>query len=144
MALNEFFDTFKIEKKISLHYYGDMVRALFMIAAIVMLITLPFVKELLPVPLPISILAILFLGIFAAVTNPIQMWTITANVIVSIVAFLVFEYFSIDAFNKFSIESLLFWVNQTLSVIFLFAIYYSTKTVRGMFLMKKSSAQSSN
>lgn len=144
MALNEFFDTLKIEKKLSLHYYGDMVRSLFMLAALVMLITLPFVNDLLPVSLPISILGILFLGIFAAITNPLQIWTTIFNVAISIIAFLIFEYYSIDAYYKFSFQSLLFWTNQILSIIFLFAIYYSIKTLRGMFLQKKSQSSSSN
>ena len=144
MALNEFFDVLKTEKKLTLHYYGDMVRALFMLAALVMIITLPFVYKLLPVPLPVSILIILFLGIFAALTNPLQISSVIINAFFSIGAFLVFEYFAIDAYIKYTIINLLFWTNQLLSIIFLFAIYYSTKTLRGMYLRKTSQEQSSD
>ena len=144
MALNEFFETFKTEKKLSLHYYGDMVRSLFMLAALVMLLTLPFVNKILPVPLLVSILAILFLGIFAAITNPMQKWTSMINVLISVSAFANFVYYTVDSYYKYSIQSLLFWTNQTLSIIFLFAIYYSIKTLRGMFLRKKSDSPRPN
>lgn len=137
MALNEIFDTLKAERKMTVHYYGDMVRTLFMLAAVVMLFTLPFFNEILPVPLPVSIFMILFLGIFAATTNPKQSWTGITNVVISISAFSIFVYYTVDSYYKYSIESLYFWTNQILSIIFLFAIYYSVKTLRGMLLGKK-------
>lgn len=137
MALDEIFDTLKAERKMTVHYYGDMVRTLFMLAAVVMLFTLPFFNKILPVPLPVSIFMILFLGIFAATTNPKQSWTGIANVIISISSFGIFVYYSVDSYYKYSIESLYFWTNQILSVIFLFAIYYSVKTLRGMLLRDK-------
>lgn len=138
MALNEFFDAIKIEKKTNLHYYGDMVRSLFMLAAVVMIVTLPFVNEQLPVSLPVSILAILFLGISAAITNPLQLWSIITNATISIVAFSIFEYYSVSAYFQYSIFSLLFWTNQVLAIIFIFSTYYSIKTLRGHILKKRA------
>ena len=137
MALNEFFQAVKEEKKITLHYYGDLVRALFLLAAIVMLVTLPFVAYLLPVQFFTSIVVILFLSIFAALTNPKQKWTAILNNIVSIVGFLIMEYYAIISFYQYSVASLLFWTNQILSIIFLLSLYYGTKTLRGM-LQRKS------
>ncbi len=118
------------DKQLMRHYYGDTVRSLFMFVAISMAILLPLVKSVLTVPVGISIVAILILGIFAGLTNPRQQWVIGFNSAIAIVGFLVFEYFGINAF--IAGEEFFFVINQLLALIFLFAIYYNTKTLRSM------------
>ncbi len=118
------------EKKIMRHYYGDTVRSLFMFSAITMAILLPVVKPVLTMPTAVSIIAILLLGIFSGLTNPKQQWVIGFNSAIAIVGFLVFEYYGINAFVDG--EEFFFVINQMLALIFLFAIYYNTKTLRVM------------
>ena len=57
--------------KIMPHYYGGVVRTLFMVAAIIMLVTLPMFDELLSIPTFFSICSILILGLVAGLTNPL-------------------------------------------------------------------------
>src|SRR3990167_11464789 len=115
MPLEEFIQSVRDEKKILAHYYGDLVRALFLLASFIMLVTLPFNADKLPVSLFTSITVILFLSIFAALTNPKQTWTAIINNIISIVGFLALEYYAILAYQLYSISSLMFWTNQFLS-----------------------------
>lgn len=130
-------DEVKEEKSITRHYYGDVVRFLFIVAAIIMLVTLPFLNRNLPIPLFGSILAILAFGTFAGFTNPVQKNTAIINACVSIVALIIFEYYAAQTYFEFSYGNLMFIVNQILAIIFLFALYYSTKTLRAMLVRRK-------
>lgn len=116
------------------HYYGDLVRKLFLSAAIFMLIMLPFMNRFLEVPLYISILIAIAISIFAGITNPVQKWVALFNFIIAIVGASLAEYQAVVGYNTYSFAHRTFWANQILAVIFLVALYYSTKTVRGMFL----------
>lgn len=135
--MDPFFRLLKREKRLGLHYYGDMVRALFMLAALVMVLSLPLINNLLPVNTFISILIILGLGFLAGLTNPEQKWTVVLDTIIALVALSIFEYYAIGAFLDGSVTDPLFYINQLLAIIFLFALYYSTKSVRGMMLRKE-------
>ena len=125
------------EKKLTRHYYGDLVRVLFMAAAIIMIVTLPFLTSDLPVSFLISIFAILVIGILAGVTNPLQKWTTIMDTIIAVLGLLAFEYFAVNTYLEKSYSNLFFLTNQILALIFLFALYYSTKTLRAMFLKNK-------
>lgn len=116
------------------HYYGDTVRKLFMAGAILMLISLPFMSAFLSVPIYVSILASIAIGIFAGITNPLQVWVAVLNFTLSVIAVVMFEYAAVNGYQTYSLTHRTFWVNQILAVNFLVALYYSTKTVRGMFL----------
>ena len=119
------------------HYYGDIVRLLFLAGAVLMLFFLPFFSEIIPVSVPVALFTILALGIFAGVTNPRQLVIAVFDTIIATLAVVVFGYYAIDAYLKYTGVSLYFWANQVLAVDFLFALYYSTKTLRG-FLLKHS------
>ena len=117
------------------HYYGDVVRLFFLLAGIVMLLALPLLTDILPVPIYISILAILFLIFVAGLTNPAQKWVSVLDIIMSAIGFVVFEYYAAKIFSQ-NIDFFFFLVNQTLAAFFLFAFYFATKTLRG-FLVKE-------
>ena len=116
------------------HYHGDMVRRLFFSGGIIMILALPFFKDLIPVPEFISILAMLIIGFMAGLTNPRLKWTAFLDCIISLVAFATFEFSAIK--NYSSPEAMLFWLDQALAIIFFLALYYSTKTLRGFILRK--------
>lgn len=120
----------------TLHYYGDIVRILFVTAGLIMLITLPFFGNLIPVPYFASIIIILTIAILAGLTNPVQKWIAMIDTGVSVVAFVGFEYYAIQAFSQKS-DFLFFSINQVLAIIFFVALYYSTKTLRGKMLGEK-------
>lgn len=112
------------------HYYGDLARILFICGGLIMLTTLPILGNIVPVPYFVSIILILVLSVLAGVTNPVQKWINLVNVFVSVVAFVVFEYYSVDAYTHTK-GFFFFFVNQVLAIIFFVALYYCTKTLRG-------------
>lgn len=114
------------------HYYGNLVRRLFLGGAIVMLLSLPFLNPLLPIPLFYSLLAIIVLSIVAGFTSPRKRWAIAIDEIIAIVAVLAFEYYAVGYYVQYAGWSWLFIVNQLLALDFLVALYFNTKTLREM------------
>ena len=112
------------------HYYGDLVRKLFMIGGVVMVVGLPFIGSFITLPIFASILGILLLGVLAGLTSPVRRWVTVINLIVSVLAFVTFEGYAIKFF--YDRQTFFFVINEGLSLLFLAAIYYSTKTWRGM------------
>ena len=118
-----------MEKQV--HYYGDLVRKLFLGGAIVMVITLPFLNTLLPFSIFTSLIVIIALSFVAGITTPLERWAPLLNEITSVISVLVFEYYAVLYYNEYGI-SLIFIVNQVLALNFLTALYYSTKNLRGL------------
>ncbi len=118
------------------HYYGDIVRRLFLAGGIIMLAALPFFRDYIPYPLMASIAAILIIGFFAGVIAPAQKWPIVLNAIISAIAFAVFEYHAVTAYIEAK-----YWfstVNQVLAAIFFAAFYYGIKSSRGLWIKDKN------
>jgi hypothetical protein len=100
------------------HYYGDIVRRLFLTAGVIMLITLPVLTTLLPVQSYVSLLII-----------------IAMNTVISAVGMFFYEYYAVTGYflPEGTPHGTLFTLtNQVLAIIFFFAIYYSSKSVRGI------------
>jgi len=114
------------------HYYGDIVRRLFIAGGLVMVFTLPFFEHLLPGPYFISILIMLLVGVSAGLTNPTQMWAILLDLVISLFVFVIFEYHA--ATNYPDKTEPLYWIIQGLAVLFFFALYFSIKSTRGALL----------
>lgn len=119
------------------HYYGDLVRFFFLLAAVIMIVTLPFVNNLLPVPVLASIFVILLLSIIAGLTSPSQKWTAVLNSVVAISGFVAYEYYAVNTYLSAASSNLLFVTNQTLAITFLLASYFATKTLRSFFLKNR-------
>jgi len=124
------------------HYYGDVVRRLFLAVGVVMLTTYPFFRDILtPLPVSLTMLAVLALAFFAGLLNPKQRWVTMLNLGVSAAGVLVFEYYGIKAYGQVGVDArhvTFFVANQVLALLFLAALYYSSKTVRGQYLGGKS------
>lgn len=117
----------------TMHYYGDSVRSLFIMMAVVMLVTTPFLKTELPVSAFISVFVVLVFSIFAGFTSPKARPVIVLDFIISAGAVLVFGHEMVLAYNG-PFTQLYFWTNTLLSVLSLFALYFSSKTLRGHLL----------
>jgi energy-coupling factor transporter transmembrane protein EcfT len=117
------------------HYYGDSVRTLFIICGFIMIISYPFFSFFISAPVPLSIIGCIALAIFGGLMNPKQKWVMVLNTIVPIIAFVIFEYAAVYTYLNLSptkdIHIAFFWVNQLLSLLFFFAAYLATKTLRG-------------
>jgi len=121
--------------KYSYHYYGDVVRQLFIAAGILMAVTFPFFEHLLPGPYLVSILIILVVNIAAGLTNPRQPWVIGFDVVLSMFTFIIFEYHAVT--NYPDKTDPLYWITQVIAIIFFMALYFSIKSARGAFLQGK-------
>lgn len=117
------------------HYYGDMVRKIFLICGLVILITLPFLKSNISSPTFYSVVVILVLTFLAGMTNPRLRVVIVGDVVVSLISFCVFAF---EAITKFTdLVDLLFITNLTLAILFLFAFYWSVKSLRNLSIMNE-------
>lgn len=125
------------EEKLATHYYGDIVRVLFMLAAVLVILGTPLISSFLPVNLFLLVVFVLTLALIAGLTNPAQKWTIALDVGISLLGVAVFEFFAVDAFVNAGLIDPAFTITQLLAVIFLFTLYYSTKSLRGMYLRDK-------
>lgn len=123
---------------ISYHYHGYRIRVLFVITGIIMAATLPIFSSLINLPVTISLIAIVSLAILGGFLNPIQKWIIFIDTIVSVIAFITFEYYAVNTYLHFSpnvsLHIYFYWVNQIMALIFFLAVYLSIKTLRGKIL----------
>ena len=115
------------------HYYGDIVRRLFMAAALIMLIGLPIFNDRLPAPLFESITAVIALGLFAGLTSPAKISMSIIDTAICIAGIFIFEYYAVQ---WPSVYDMLFWFNQVLALVFFAALYYSVKSWRARLLDK--------
>ncbi|MFA5954063.1 MAG: hypothetical protein WC817_00815 [Patescibacteria group bacterium] len=123
--------------EVSAHYYGDTVRRLFVTAAVVIVVTTPFVSSFLPVPVLIAALGALAIVIVAGLTNPRERWSAALNLVTATVGSIVFQYqaaidYLVAAGN--APKLFMFTVDEVLAVIFMVAVYYSSKTFRVKFI----------
>lgn len=112
------------------HYYGDTVRALFLVAAIIMVVGLPAVSGYISIPTPFSVAGMLVLGLAAGFTNPKQRWDAAINAVIAAVGFFVFESYAVSSFREHGADKF-FLSNVVLGFLFLMALYYGVKTFRG-------------
>lgn len=115
------------------HYYGDIVRRNLLLAGLFILIATPIDADLRPFYFFIAGFGVLFFVILAGLTSPTSRRSLITAGIVSGVMFVLFEYFAVGAYLKYdTFFSLVFLVRQIIAIIFLFSVYFSTKTLRGM------------
>lgn len=129
--MNEELDTTKVP-----HYYGDKFRVLLLCAASLMLVALPSVTSEIGMPVMFSIVGILLLVLAAGLTNPQQRWVAGLNTIIATVGFLLFESYAVSVFQEQGAYDRFFITNLVIGFIFLFAVYFSVKTLRFMLLQK--------
>lgn len=118
-------------KRHASHYYGDYVRILFVIAAI-MVFFLHFTNEAEVFPISVSLAMILGLVIAAGLTNVIQIWTQWLNVILSGLMLILFGELTFRRFQDFDVNLLLQNLTiASLSILFVVALYLAVRTLRG-------------
>jgi uncharacterized membrane protein len=116
------------------HYYGDVVRYLFLAGGILMLITLPMFQPIIGIPTIVSVISIAVLGIAAGLTNPKLSSSATANFLISAIGFVVFAYNAVQAYQNPEATDKFLLTTVLLGLIFLFALYFSMKTLRAHML----------
>ena len=124
---------FSIKDSSFTHYYGHIVRRLFIAAGVVMILTLSFFHGSIPVDSYFAILSILTIAIVAGLTGPLQRWSIVLNALVAIASFVTFEENAVYRHQGFAEP--LFWIYQSLALLFFFAFYFAVKSVRFTFFV---------
>ncbi|MCX6753101.1 MAG: hypothetical protein NTW62_02035 [Candidatus Nomurabacteria bacterium] len=118
------------------HYYGKIIRTIFITGGLVMLITFPFFSNLVNLPLPVSIFTIILFVIIGGLINPLSKWIFIIGSIIPVLALTMFEYYAFNTYqhlsNANSMSVAFFWINQALALMFFFATYLSVKTLRAM------------
>ena len=112
------------------HYYGDLVRRIFLGIAVVLLIAAPFLGDAAFTLLPFEIIGALVLIILSALTNPKNKTIMIANAGASVVGAIVFELTAFAAYRAELPGTMLGF--QAFAVAFIFALYFSLKTIRAM------------
>ncbi len=112
------------------HYYGDIVRKLFLIAGVMMIVGYPFFRDLIDVPTVFAVGLMVAIGLFAGIQTWRHPWTGVWNTAISVVAVCMFEYKAALFYLSvnYSLHPVYFWTNEALALIFFFAIYFSVKT----------------
>lgn len=113
------------------HYYGDTVRALFIICAILLVVAKSTGAQM-PLSTVETLIGAVFLVIAAGVTNPNQRGIHWLNGALAILGTLIFGVSSVH--NYSAGEKILqggFIYTEALAILFLIALYFVTRTVRG-------------
>lgn len=118
------------------HYYGDVVRKLLLAAEVVFLTTLPWLYNKWPFSFYFAIIIAFAVVVFAGVTNPKLRIISLFDFAIASVGFLFFGIEGIYVVSTLGAANLLFFVSETLMLIFLFEVYFTVKTIRGMLLGK--------
>lgn len=120
-----------------MHYYGDKVRIIYIIIALIILVMTPFFKDRIPTTEYFSVLGVMVLAVFAGLTNPKSRVIIIFDFLISIFSLLVFGFEALNSYNNTYIDTF-FVGNLVLAIISVFAIYYSSKTLRGNLMINKN------
>lgn len=133
--MNEETPFYEAPRSVIPHYHGDVVRILFVLAA-----GLIFLAELLNGNLPFStaatVLIAVLLVISAGITNPAQLWIHWVNLFFSLIGLMLFGGTALTRFRTDAPFSESFLVG-VIAVVFLAALYLSTRTVRGLMVHKE-------
>src|SRR3989338_4115155 len=114
------------------HYYGDFVREFLLGGAVVMLLTAPFYADELRAELPIEVITAVILVALAAMTSPWKKSILVADAIAAGVVTIVYQIWALNGYG--TTTNVIFVLREAISIIFLFAFYFSVKTVRAMVL----------
>lgn len=113
------------------HYYGNLIRKNFFFAGFIIMMAALLDSELRSFYLFVGLFGVVGVTILAGLTSPRKRAIMLIDVLVSAIMFLIFEYFAIAAYARYeNFSDNVFFLRQLIAVIFLVALYYSTKTMR--------------
>ena len=118
------------------HYHGDIVRQLLLSAGALIIVAVPMLSTISIFTTPFELAGAVLLVVCAGMTSASRAWPLVLDAMVSAVGLVVYEPLALLAYR--SGDLLLFVVYEALSLLFLFALYFSIKTIRSMFSKKES------
>lgn len=114
------------------HYYGDIVRMLFLAAAILMLVGAPFYTDDLKTQLPFIVIGAIVLVALAALTSPRSPLVMRLNAGAAGAGVVIYEIWALWGYGIST--AIDFALRQIPAVIFIFAFYFALKTLRAMLM----------
>lgn len=114
------------------HYHGDGVQIIFVIGAVVLIVA-QSTGAVLPLSTGISVIIAILLVIMAGITNPAQYGIHWMNAGIAILGTLVFGTSAINHYRaRLDLFDPSFVYIETIALLSLFALYFTTRTIRGM------------
>jgi O-antigen ligase len=111
------------------HYYGDLVRALFVGTAVALIVGDAFFNgAMLPMSIGAQLGVVIVFILLAALTNPHGPAVMFVNAFAAAVGAFIFESFAIP--RQASESAVLFLLQELAALFLIFAFYYSIKTLR--------------
>jgi len=117
------------------HYHGDLVRWLFLTNSIVLLIAFPIFKTVTIIPVVFGTILAIGLMLLAALTTSKYKWVHIVNMLVALVCVAIFEILAFA--TNFSTDPFVFLIRQGIALSFLLSLYFSARTVLGIFSKKQ-------
>lgn len=114
------------------HYYGDSVRQLLLGAAALMIISSPLYSDTLRQEFPLIVIGAVVAAAFAAMMNPRDRWVVIGSAAISGVGLVVYAMWGMSGYD--SVSPIAFVLRLAVAVVFLFAFYFSMKTLRAFML----------
>lgn len=115
------------------HYYGDRVRACLILISFILLATMLVDWKLAAWYMIFGVIGVLTLVVLAGMTSPRSRLVLITEALICGLGFVVFEYAAIIAFaSSQDFSDQVFLMRQLLAFLFLVALYYSIKSVRGV------------
>lgn len=123
------------------HYYGDIIRQIFVVVAVLMLVGAPFYGDELRKELPFELLGGITLVALAALTNPQSKSIMVFNSIAAAIGFFLYEFWALYGYDTST--WFVFLLRQLIAILFMAAFYFSMKTVRANLLRSDNNGQKS-
>lgn len=114
------------------HYYGDIVRQLFVAGSVMMIVAAPLYAESFAVQMPLVVLGVLAVVGLAAFTNPHNKTVMALNVVVSAAVIVLYEVWALWGYRAGAPVALI--LREAVVVIFLGGFYFAAKTLRAMLM----------
>ncbi len=114
------------------HYHGDSVRALFIVAAVVLIIAQSTGADL-PLSTTSSVFVAVLLAVAAGITNPHARWIHWINALFAVLGTILFGISAVEHYRAgagFLDRSFIYI--EALALLSLAALYFTTRTIRGI------------
>jgi hypothetical protein len=114
------------------HYHGDAVRALFFLAALILIIAQSTGAEL-PLSTGLTVMTAAVLVVAAGITNPAQRWIHWVNAALAVLGVVVFGTTVVERYRTGTGTSgPTFIFLEALALLSLIALYFVVRTIRGL------------
>jgi len=121
------------------HYHGDAVRVLFVTSAVLLIVAQSTGAEL-PLSTFGTIASAVMLVVAAGITNPAQFWIHWFNAVLAMAGTLRFGTTAVEHYRSgISLFDPSFVYVEALALLSLVALYFTTRTIRGLHLRSKYS-----